>query len=55
MLVFEKKWFVAFSVPNYYQTNIQTEPFRKSWMKIELEHITINQMKYTWKCSLQNV
>ena len=24
-----------------YQTNIQTEPFRKSSMKIELEHITI--------------
>ena len=38
-----------------YQTNIQTEPFRKSSMKFELEHITINQMKYIWKCSLQNV
>ena len=50
-----KKWFVAFSGPSYHQTNIQTEPFRKSWMKIELEHITINQIKYIWKCSLQNV
>ena len=38
-----------------YQTNIQNEPFRKSAMKFELEHITINQMKYIWKCSLQNV
>ena len=50
-----KKGFVAFSVPSYYQTDIQTEPFRKSWMKIELEHIPINQIKYIWKCSLQNV
>ena len=31
-----------------YRTSIQTEPF-------ELEHITINQMKYNWKYSLQNV
>ena len=38
-----------------YHDVIQTEPFRKSWMKIELEYITINQMKYIWKCSLQNV
>ena len=38
-----------------YQTNIHGEPFRKSSMKFELEHITINQMKYIWKCNLQNV
>ena len=40
-----QKWFVAFSAPSYYQTNIQTEPFRKSSMKFELQHITVNQMK----------